>query len=280
MLRMGNPSVSVGSAMSDGGVPVRLLPDHLIAIGEPVATTSRVSELVGLAPRSLHAGLSRLRRQGRLFSPTRGLYVAIPPQYRSWGVVPASWWIDAMMAHLGRGYYVALLTAAAIHGAAHQSPQVFQVVVDRQVADRDLQRVRLRFHVSAALPSLPDGAVVRVATETGSMAVSSRELTAIDLAANPTRSGGLDNVATVLVELGELDTDLLAAIGPLYPRATIRRLGWLLDEIVDVDGLDALKRFAEPAVSPPTPLDVAGPSRAPRNTTWGIVENATVEPDR
>lgn len=277
---MGNTSVSVGSAVPDEGVPIRLLPDHLIAIGEPVASTGRISELVGLAPRSLHAGLSRLRRQGRMFSPARGLYVAVPPQYRSWGVVPAQWWIDAMMTHLGRGYYVGLLTAAAIHGAAHQAPQVFQVVVDRQLADRDLNRVRLRFHVSNALPALPDGAIARVTTETGSMAVSSPELTAIDLAATPTLSGGLDNVATVLDELGELDTVLLAEIGGLYPRATVRRLGWLLDEIVGADDLEALKRLAAPTVGASTPLDVAGPATGPRSSIWGIVVNTTVEPDR
>ena len=43
-----------------------------------------------------------------------------------------------MMAHLHRGYYVALLTAAAMHGAAHQAPQSFQVITEKDVPDRDL----------------------------------------------------------------------------------------------------------------------------------------------
>lgn len=276
---MSIPPFSVGSEVRPGGVPVRLLPDHLIATGEPVASTERISELVGLQPRSVHAGLSRLRRQGRMFSPARGLYVAIPPEYRSWGVVPAQWWIDPMMDHLGRDYYVGLLTAAAVHGAAHQAPQVFQVIVHEQLADRDIHRVRVRFHVSAALPHLPAGAVERVTNETGSLAVSSRELTAVDLVASPTLSGGLNNVATVLTELGDLDTDVLAAIGSFYPRSVIRRLGWLLDEVVGMSQLESLQRLAAPDTGNVTPLDVHAAATGERNDTWAILVNTSVQPD-
>ncbi len=35
------------------------------------------------------------------------------------------------MEHLGAEYYAGLLSAAQIHGAAHQRPQVFQVVVGK-----------------------------------------------------------------------------------------------------------------------------------------------------
>ena len=50
------------------------------------------------------------------------------------------------MGHLGRRYYVALLSAAAfLDGAAHQAPQVFQTMVDGRVLDRAIGRVRLRF---------------------------------------------------------------------------------------------------------------------------------------
>lgn len=276
---MGKPSFSVGSEIPSGRVPVRLLPDHLIASGEPVVNTERISELVGLEPRSVHAGLSRLRRQGRLFSPARGLYVAVPPEYRSWGVVPAQWWIDAMMDHLSRNYHVGLLTAASVHGASHQAPQVFQVVVDHQLASRDIHRVRVQFHVSAALSRLPAGAVERVATETGSMAVSSRELTAVDLAASPALSGGLDNVATVLTELCDLDIDQLATIGSLYPRSVLRRLGWLLDEIAGLSQLDPLQSLADPGAGNITPLDVHAEATGPRNDKWAILVNASVEPD-
>lgn len=92
--------------------------------------------MTGLSPAAIASGLQRLRRQLRVFSPTRGLYVVIPPEFRSWGVVPADWFIDDLMRHLGRRHYVALLSAAAYHGAAQQASQVFQVMTDGRVLER------------------------------------------------------------------------------------------------------------------------------------------------
>ena len=176
-------------------------------------------------------------------------------------------------------YDVELLSAAAVHGAAHQAPQVFQVIVDEQLADRDIHRVHVRFHVSGALPRLPAGAVERVTTESGSMKVSSRELTAVDIAASSTASGGLDNVVTVLTELGDLDGDVLAAIGTCYPRSVIRRLGWLLDEVGGMGPLQSLRRLAAPDFGNVTTLDVHAAPRGRRSDTWAVLVNASVEPD-
>jgi hypothetical protein len=54
-----------------------------------------------------------LRAAGQVFSPARGFWVLIPPEFRSWRAVPASRFADVMMRALDRTYYVALLSAAA-----------------------------------------------------------------------------------------------------------------------------------------------------------------------
>ncbi len=97
----------------------------------------------------------------------------------------------------GRFYYVALLSAAAMHGASHQAPQVFQVVTGGFPAprDRDLARVRLRFSSSK---HIAEDDVTRIAVPTGYASVSSRETTVIDLIGHPRVSGGYGNVATIL----------------------------------------------------------------------------------
>ena len=64
----------------------------------------------------------------------------IPAEYRSWRAVPASHFIDPMMRHLDHGYYVGYLSAAEVHGAAHQRPQVFQVITDARLNDRTFDR--------------------------------------------------------------------------------------------------------------------------------------------
>src|SRR5207244_1004210 len=128
---------------------------YLLAHGRSVVTLSEAAELMGLHPKAAADALTRLRRAGVMFSPQRGLYVAIPAQYRTWGVVPAMDFIDQMMAAADRSYYVALLSAAELYGAAHQRPQVFQVMVDRGFADRDFGRVRLRFYTNTRLRQVP-----------------------------------------------------------------------------------------------------------------------------
>ena len=271
--------------MSDGmslsaTVPIRDLPDHLLANGHPVITTERAADLTGLNRRSIHAGLTRLKSKGRIFSPARGLYVPIPPEYRSWRVVPAEWFVDAMMRHLHRRYYVGLLSAAAIHGASHHAPQVFQVMVDRQIGDRDLERVRLRFHVNRLLEHHALALPVQTRnTHTGTIVVASPELTAVDIARHPRSSGGLHNVANVLVELPRLDENELGGLAALYPRVVARRLGWLLETFADYTDLERLRAVAAPHDGQPVPLSASGPRRGRRDDHWGLIINAAVEPE-
>ena len=49
------------------------------------------------------------------------------------------------MAHLNQPYYVALLSAAAYHGAAHQKPQVFQVMIPKARRGLECGGVRVDF---------------------------------------------------------------------------------------------------------------------------------------
>src|SRR5881409_2674940 len=98
------------------------LANHFLSRGRYTFTLDEAQAAVGAGERgSVYTGLSRLRQRKEVFSPAAGLYVAVPPEHRNRGVVPAEWFIDPMMAHLERPYYVCLLSAAAMHGASHQA---------------------------------------------------------------------------------------------------------------------------------------------------------------
>ena len=200
----------------------------------------------------------------------------VPAEYRTWGAIPAAWFIDPMMRHLGRYYYVALLTAAAQHGASHQAAQTFQVVTDRHVEDRDFDRVRLRFQTSALAAQTP---VEQVNTPTGTMAVSTREATAGDLVERPGKSGGLSNVATILREIGELDGAELARLSALRPRTHARRLGWLLTKFRGDVETNSLRAVADPGKGAPIPLAAGGSPQGTVDEDWGVIVNTEVEPD-
>jgi predicted transcriptional regulator of viral defense system len=255
---------------------VRELPDVLLAQGRHTASTEELLALTGLDRDALHNGLHRLRESGSIVSPARGLYAVVAPQYRAWGAPPADWFIDAMMSHLGRRYYIALLTAAAMHGAAHQAPQSFQVITEKDVPDRDLGRNRLRFYTSR---HTSDAATERRTGPSGYLQLATRETTAVDLVQHPRDSGGLSNVATVLVELGDLDGAALGRIAAARGKATARRLGWLLEHHrPDVD-LEALRISARPQEGAPTPLSASDSARGPLDRSWGLRLNTDVQPD-
>lgn len=256
-------------------VPPSEAPDALVAQGRYWATTAELERLTGQRGATLRVSLARLIKQGELFSPARGLYVVVPPEYRSWRVVPAEWFIDALMKHLQRTYYVSFLSAAALHGAAHQAPQTFRVIADRALEDRDIERLRLRFTTAEHVSDMP---TEKRTIPTGSMVVATRETTVVDLAWRPALAAGISNVATVLKEIGDLDGEVLARIAPLRNQTTVRRVGWLLEQFrpdVDTHWLRVVARTdkGEPA------LLVPGRRGGRLDKTWGLRVNATVESD-
>ena len=252
------------------------LPDALLAQGRHTASTEELLEMTGLGRDALHSGLYRLQQEGAIVSPARGLYAVVAPQYRAWGAPPAEWFVDAMMSHLGRRYYIALLTAAAMHGAAHQAPQSFQVMTEKALPDRDLGRNRLRFHTSR---HMLDAVTEQRTGPSGYLQLATRETTAVDIARHPRQSGGLSNVATVLIELGELDGATLTRIAAPHGKSTARRLGWLLEHHRPDISLDELRSVARPQEGEPTPLSPSGPVRGPLDRGWGLRINADVQPD-
>lgn len=262
-------------------VAPRNLSDYLLSYGQPIVTLSEVAELTGLTKAAASVALIRLRESARMFSPHPGLYVAVPPQYRTWGVVPGIDFIDAMMKAMSRRYYVALLSAAELHGAAHQRPQVFQVMVDRPVGNRDLGRVRLRFYTHANISAVP--AQLRN-TSTGQVFLSTPAATCLDLVSRPNEAGGLSNVATVIAELAaesKVDSAGVLQAASAYPAASLRRLGWLLDHLESDIDTSILHAMLDPGLArrATTLLDPAGLRRGHTDQRWGIIENTEVEPD-
>ena len=265
----------------EGDVEPRQLADWLLSRGRSWVTTDEAAELLGIPVEHVSPTLARWRRTGHLFSPTRGAYVPIPPEFRTWGAVPAVNFVDQMMRHLGHPYYVGLLSAAEIHGFAHQRPQVFQIVTPARLRDRAFGRVRLSFITVADIESRP---TVTRNTPTGTMQVSTPEVTLLDLVSMPRRGGGLSNVATIAGEMldeNALDLAALAAVVEQYPAAVVQRTGFLLDRVarvVDVEvDLDALHDVASRRLSR-VRLRPSGPT-GPLDDRWSILVNTPIEPD-
>lgn len=251
------------------------LPVRLLARGVSSFTVADAARDTGQSPGAVLGLLKRLRDRGDVVSPARGFYLPVAPGHRAWGAPPALEFIDAMMRHLHRQYYVGLLTAAELHGIAHQRPQVFQVVVDRQVENRKVGRAQLRFHTSEKVGRVP---TVSRQTKTGTVTVATPETTALDLAFRPAAGGGLDNVATVLVAMVEdsvIDLGLLSDASHQFPASAVRRVGWILDHIAALDAHGLL----DPTDKEPTKLDPHGDRAGHIDPVWRVIVNADVVPD-
>lgn len=187
------------------------------------------------------------------------------------------------MRFLDHRYYVGYLSAAEVHDAAHQRPQVFQVVTAAHLRDREFGRVRMTFIRATGVADRPTNIVN---TPTGTMVVSTPEVTVLDLASAPQHGGGLSNIATIVADLLEdskLDMVELARVATTYPTSVARRTGWLVEHAAQATGTEAeLEALATIAAHPskPTLLASAGDLPGAYDQRWNIIVNTDVEPDR
>lgn len=258
----------------------RTLPEYIDRLQQSGRYTFRRQDAIRdlpLSPLAVKRAAERLLVQGRLVAPRRGLFVIVPLEYKSAGAPPPSWFIDALMGFHAAPYYVCLLSAAALHGAAAQQPQEFQVMTNRQLRPATAGRGRIRFLMKKNLEKTP---TEPVKTETGSMRVSTPEATAVDLVRYVEYAGGWSNVAEVLGDLAEkLESNRLMEVARANDDfAAAQRLGFLLEKAGAVDKMAPLLQWVEGEKPRAVPLrpdrSYAG---APRDARWRLFLNEEIE---
>ena len=265
----------VGSGVSPSG-----LADWLIGQGRHFITTVDAAGVLGVSAASVPASLERPRKAGKLISVTKRGWVPVPPEFRSAGAPPPSHFIHPLMEHLGHPYYVGFLSAAAILGASHQAPMVFQVVTPARLRRRRIGRGRIQFIQRAAAVERPHW---QHSVPTGRIWVSTPEVTVFDLVESPKDGAGLSNVATVVGGLlmdGSLDPAALTSVGARYPVAVAQRSGYLIDFMAAEAGVqfDTASLHAL-VVGSRYRLLSSGGRDGHCDPRWHVVVNAEIEHD-
>ena len=240
-------------------------------------TMADIRSALGVSAAATRLALGRLAKKGLVASPARGFYVIVPPEYKRLGCLPAEQFIPALMAHLERPYYAALLSAAQYHGAAHHRPQVFQVALAGNRRPISCGRVDVSFIARKRIDEVP---VQSFNTPRGTVLVSSVEATAVDLVGYEKHIGGLDQAVTVLAELAEhIDPDLLAETARTAPIPWAQRLGYLLELIGASDRTLPLKAHVRRCARDTALLLPAAPDErhAPRAGDWRLRINTEIE---
>ena len=255
----------------------RAFVERLLAKGQHTFTREEAKRSLGSSDVATYHSLRRLQKAGWLVMPRRGFYLIVDPEYRDLGALPAAAWIDDLMTFHRTPYYVGLLSAASLHGAAHQQPMEFQVVAGAVLRTLSVGRVRIRFFFSQRVGS---ASTERMKTSSGYIPVSTPEMTAHDLIRYRKGAGSIDHVATVLAELAErMDARRLLVIakrGKTMP--VVQRLGYLLD-LTGHSGLtESLSKLVEdqkPKFVPLEPQSSEVVSR--RDVRWRVLVNTTIE---
>jgi predicted transcriptional regulator of viral defense system len=241
-------------------------------------TTEEALQALGGSAPAVRAALRRMKDKGHLASPHRGFYIIVPPEYRRLGCLPPEQFVPQLMEHLEKPYYVGLLSAAERLGAAHQRPQIFQVLVESARRSIACGRVQVGFIVRR---DMEQTSIVDQNTPRGRLRIASPEATCCELVGYVEHCGGLDNVATVLSELAEnLGVRRLKKEADRSPLAWVQRLGYLLELVgagAKTGPLSRLVRDRAPQVTALDPsLSIKG---APRDARWRLAVNTEVEPE-
>lgn len=223
--------------------------------------------------------LLRQQKQGWLFMPNRGFYVIIDAQHQAQGILPLEWYIDDWSVFLQCHYYIGGLSAAMLHGASHQKPQQWQVMVDRQLPPIAHHGHRvIMLYKKTILP----GAWEQRKSPAGYYHLSTAAMTAYDLLRYPKACPSLDLATTVLMELGEvITTDGLAQLLEIGGDvAILQRLGWLFDHLGWDEKTHMLATRLQQQRMAWRRLRTDQPSgHSARDNKWHILVNAEIETD-
>ncbi|MGZ4097717.1 MAG: type IV toxin-antitoxin system AbiEi family antitoxin domain-containing protein, partial [Bacteroidia bacterium] len=180
------------------------LEEYIIKIrskGRYCFTWAEAKAAFNVSDKALNQSLYRLKAKKRIAQVRKGFYAIIPPEYSNRGMIPVHLFIDDLMHSLNKRYYVGLLSAAALHGAAHQQPMEYFVITEKP-ALRNIRNKKLKINFYVKKDWL-DEDIIQKKTEAGYINVSSPELTALDLFYYQSNFG-INKIVTILKELGEV----------------------------------------------------------------------------
>ena len=238
-----------------------------------------------LTGHNLLIALNRLVVKKKIQSVWRGFYAVILPDYGLEGIVPPIDYIDHLMRHLGKQYYIGLLTAAELYGAAHQAPQEFLVISSSTKLRKKVeQNVKINF---VAKKTIPQKQLTQMMTRSCYVNVSNPLLTAYDLICYSKNIGGINRAATVINDLSEkirftnIDKKFIQSFAPVVTQ----RLGYIFEELGFEELSNKLYRKAEIAGQKfrKTTLIVVDKtkdlSKYPVNDKWQLIINEQIDTD-
>lgn len=189
---------------------------------------------------TLRNSVNRLTDTKDILNIRKGFYLILPPRYRGLGKLPVQLYVDKLFKYLNRPYYIALYSAASLHGASHQQVQEdYIITIKPTLLDIRKENARIRFFSTR---HWPEKNIISKKSDAGLFNASSPVLTAVDLIDYQGNIGGLNRILANLEELTEeIQPDDINDVLTWYPhKSVLQRFGFLLDELQAGNGLSDL----------------------------------------
>lgn len=249
--------------------------DQCFESGRYGFSLSEVVRETGLSERSAKDQLRRLGRTvTRVARWQRFFLIKASASDAALGGPPYDRWLDDYFAWLGHPYYVALQSAAAIHGSQPQALQTIQIMTDVPRREVRVGRQRLRFFVkSSCAASLVQQAPKAFAP----MKVSTPEMTVFDLVRYAPRIGGISRVAeTILPMLNLLRPPALKSVLEVGGEiSAVQRLGFLFEKLGHAKLASATEGcLPQHRAWVPLAAGACCEAGAERDDRWRVVQNA------
>ncbi len=249
------------------------------SLGRYSFSLAEIRQQFNASDKAINQNLYRLKKRKQVAQIRKGFYAIITPEFSHQGMVPAALFIDDLMQSLKRRYYVGLLSAAALYGAAHQQPMEFFVITEKPaLRNINTKKLKINFYVKK---DWADEDIVSKKTDAGNIRVSTPELTALDLLYYNS-SIGINHTATVLKELmAEIKAAELSKTAKRYPQvAAIQKLGYLMDKEIGNEKLaDALSKVLNNKTTFPVALSNQKSKTAAVDEKWKVIKNVQIESD-
>ena len=247
--------------------------------GQYTFTYADVSKHFSLPENTIAHRLYVYEQKKRIVKIRKGFYAILEHTELNSGFPDTYKYVDALMKYIGKPYYVALLSAAALHGAAHQQPQEFFIMTEIPLP-RNIHNNKNRITFFGKNTLLQEG-IMQKKSRVGYFNVSTPELTAFDLLDNIKRFG-INRITTILQELyEEMQVSRLKKIAKIVNnKANMQRLGYILETVVGAEKLaDTLYKILEKTTLYPIPLSPVKAKKGEIDKKWKIIVNMQIESD-
>ena len=243
--------------------------EQLLSVGRLSFTIEEIIKKTGYNRKTVQVSLSRLIQKKKVALIRRGFYVIITPEFSAQATIPPILYIDDLMQYLKKEYYLSLLSAAALHGAAHQQPMLFFVTTE---APSIRNIISDKWHIVFNIKQKWDKNSVNLIN------VSTPEATMLDMVENQ-RSFGLGRVITIVEELCEkVNKSSLRSIASKYPAPIVQRLGYILDVLLNKkEFVPILLTLLSKKNIKPQYFSLSAKKKGILNAQWQLIVNDTIE---